>query len=515
MAIPDPHMEELRLTTYEPRIRGCKVTHRTPRRNEFIEVLWCLDQLPGLPERWCTAEVLHVSGTHEQGKLGHGVIRYIPDDSWNEEIHSVEFLMNQKLRRRCGDESEAEESINRENPNPTMEWQFAVGREQCSEPSDDEEWAQNPLQPLPKRSKTSISPATLEERHKTEIVSLRTGYASLSVEMEKVKRQLLTHSQLLNFVHNQKPGSESCSSAGCVLQRLRYRLGLKMQMGLRTLSSATGKRVAGPAEKTDNIRTGDGLLVDTLKVRVECSLRQFECIAREAKAVIPDQQVHFVPDFLYTQLPSQSSSAFRILFSTFYDMVSFVGVSSLSDVMEMGRKCGTGPQGDILRILGTYQFNGDNSGSAASIFLATSCGSATVDEAGSTSDGSGSPVNDCNAPPETFPVLERKSRDWNKVDRRFTHPLNLTRKKLPPLNESTSRVQAFSIEWKRGGELGSRTWSKSMMGQAQVFGWMELTLPFIQVEGKYLCEELGGLANDDVWEALFAKGTTDGHEKQS
>ena len=94
MAIPDPHMEELRLTTYEPRPRGCKVTHRTPRRNEFIEVLWCLDQLPGLPERWCTAEVLHVSGTHEQGKLGHGVIRYIPDDSWNEEIHSVEFLMN-------------------------------------------------------------------------------------------------------------------------------------------------------------------------------------------------------------------------------------------------------------------------------------------------------------------------------------------------------------------------------------------------------------------------------------
>ena len=47
-----------------------------------------------------------------------------------------------------------------------------------------------------------------------------------------------------------------------------------------------------------------------------------------------------------------------------------------------------------------------------------------------------------------------------------------------------------------------------MIEPEQVFRWLELTLPFIQVEGKYLCEEVGGLANDDIWETLLDKRST-------
>ena len=363
MATPDPHTEELRLMTYDERPRACKVLNRTPRRHEFIEVLWCLDQLPGLPDRWCTAEVLHIAGNPAQEILASGVIRYVPDETWNEEIHTVEFLKDQKLRRTSGEDTDQDDLNICENQNPVTSWQFSKAEKISSAQSDDDEWMDGQNDHFTK-SRRKETPDTLHHTERTEMQSLRSGYSALVVELEKVKRELLTHSQAIRHLQSENRDGSARSNVGNVLRSLKHRLGLKMQVGLRTMGSVTGKRGSQSTESNLKARTGDGLHVDVLRVRVECTLNQFETIARQAKALLPHDTIFFSPDFSYTQLPSLSSSAFRVMFSTFNDMASFIGVTATSDLMEMTRKCGNGPHGDILRILGCYKYNPEDQSSA-------------------------------------------------------------------------------------------------------------------------------------------------------
>ena len=66
MATTDPFIDELQILSYNSRPRACKNLYKVPRRKDFIEVLWCLDDMPGLPEKWCPAEVLHTSRDPDQ-----------------------------------------------------------------------------------------------------------------------------------------------------------------------------------------------------------------------------------------------------------------------------------------------------------------------------------------------------------------------------------------------------------------------------------------------------------------
>ena len=84
MATPDPDMEEMCMISSEPRQRTCKNCSQVPHRNDYIEVRWCIDHLPNLPERWCIAEVLHISPNPEQYAIASGVIGYLPDEDWDE-----------------------------------------------------------------------------------------------------------------------------------------------------------------------------------------------------------------------------------------------------------------------------------------------------------------------------------------------------------------------------------------------------------------------------------------------
>ena len=93
-ATPDPFIDELQILSYASRPRACKDLYKVPRRKDFIEVLWCLDGMPGLPEKWCPAEVLHTSrdpGQDSSKCLAKGVLLYLPGETWNEQIDEVEF----------------------------------------------------------------------------------------------------------------------------------------------------------------------------------------------------------------------------------------------------------------------------------------------------------------------------------------------------------------------------------------------------------------------------------------
>lgn len=103
MAIPDPEMNEMRNMTYNSRRGGPRIRQTIPRRNDFIEVFWCMDHLPGLPDKWCQAKVLHIIGATGQCCNASGVILYLPDNNWDEQIHNFALLENNKLRK-CDDD---------------------------------------------------------------------------------------------------------------------------------------------------------------------------------------------------------------------------------------------------------------------------------------------------------------------------------------------------------------------------------------------------------------------------
>ena len=55
-------------------------------------------------------------------------------------------------------------------------------------------------------------------------------------------------------------------------------------------------------------------------------------------------------------------------------LLSNIGVRSFKDILEIMRKCGAGSQGDILRVLGTYEFDKNDENCRTKIHIGTSSG---------------------------------------------------------------------------------------------------------------------------------------------
>lgn len=483
MAVPDPDMFEMRIMAYASRKRT-RAAQSIPRRNDFIEVLWCMDHLPGLPEKWCPAEVLHVTGVVGQHNLASAVILYLPDDNWDEQIHNVIFLENNKLRRleddfgNCQDEDK--------NDNPALEWKFARSEEHRS-PGRDEEWLPEKEHSL-RRGFHDIRNADQE----SDIMAIREGHAALAVELQKVKRELASlYSQLSCHVHHRQP-KKALTGVGTVLSRLRYKLATKAQMCLKPSHTLSNKKKTSDSETS--VRTGDGIHVGAIRIKVECTLHQFEGISRIIKSDAGPNSVWFFPDFALTQLPSRSSATFSILFSTFAELTNHIAVSSKADRLDMIRKCGSGPQGDILRMMGTLSYHKTDVHKPTYLFPGGSCGS-DFDILCNQSQGTEAA--------QLHPVLTRKSREWNAVDKRFVHNVCLSKVSLPHLSEKTSELEAFQLQWRRAPDLSSRSWSRAITDEIHVHGWLEMIVPFVQTQGRQLCVEIGGLASDDVLQEII------------
>ena len=97
----------------------------------------------------------------------------------------------------------------------------------------------------------------------------------------------------------------------------------------------------------------------------------------QIRTLDPKKTVVLFPDFFYTQLPSDCSTDFRVVFETFSQLCEVIGVKLATDKKEMARKCGKSVRGDLLRMLGTYEFNEENFQSPATFYPRTSWGASS------------------------------------------------------------------------------------------------------------------------------------------
>ena len=324
MAIPDPFLKELRIKYYISRPRACKVLYKVPRRNDFIdsmsskhhknsEVLWCLDDLPRPPHKWCSAEVLHIydgmelepaqtcnSKQYQQKHLAKRVVLYLPEETWHEQVDEVEFLEGHELRCSASRlEKHKEERVLDINGrlNPTIKWRFRESNSQIGE--CDSDWTDD----LMINNNQLRSRALIRANSKTrnaglmdiEVKSLRDRHMSLNVELEKVKRELvwITH-QLKSFqtLANQQG---ICASAMFLFPRLRHKIALRMHASLKQYSAIMEKRKDTESDWTSKRNIIEGIYRDTLKVRVECTLHQFESISHHVKVSSPPGSASFFP----------------------------------------------------------------------------------------------------------------------------------------------------------------------------------------------------------------------------
>ena len=164
----------------------------------------------------------------------------------------------------------------------------------------------------------------------------------------------------------------------CVLPRLRHKIALRMHASLKQYSAILGKRKCTESDQTSKQNIINGIYRDTLKVRVECTFHQSESISRHVKMRSAPGSAIFFPYYAYTKLPSECSTKFTILSKTFAQICKIIGIISTSDQKEMARRCGKGTQGDILRLLGTYEFDEKDKTAEVSFFPGTSWGTAHI-----------------------------------------------------------------------------------------------------------------------------------------
>ena len=170
----------------------------------------------------------------------------------------------------------------------------------------------------------------------------------------------------------------------------------------------------------------------------------------QIRTLDPKKTVVFFPDFVYTQLPSDCITDFRVVFQIISQLCEVIGLKSATDKKEMARKCGKNVRSDLLRMLRTYGFNEENFQSPATFYPGTSCGASSsvpcyYIEHSDIIHAERLSADEDRGADQLFPVLTRNSREWNEVDGRFVHKMRSYRTKLPIFNEDCSYTQAFAL----------------------------------------------------------------------
>ena len=339
---------------------------------------------------------------------------------------------------------------------------------------------------------------TVKASNAEDIAALRNGHATASVEIQKLKRVVASLSSQLCQLKRGCTTIEMCTSVGYVLQRLRHKLILNAQSNPRPMKLSGKKRSLDSSEQSITLCTGDGLQVGILRARVECSLRQFEDFAGHIQANCSPDKVFFFPCFEETQKPLQCSGEFRVLFSIFADLAYHLGISSKSDRLEIARKCGSGLQGDLLRILATHKLYENDEQMPAEVFPGASCGEFQQQANLKTQENRNQQLA-----AQLYPILFRKSGEWNAVDKRSVHYLSLQSSPRPKLDESCSDFHAFQLKWRRAPDVSTRSWSRSITNSPHIHGSIEVIMPLTQTQERNLCVEVGGFASDDVWKRIL------------
>ena len=174
--------------------------------------------------------------------MAKGVLLFLPGEKWKEQIDEAEFLEGQSLRCVAKHETDNEEiNCKGQNPNPTLRWRFQL------EPSKAAEEEVEPWNNGEKRSSAINAPTGVQTQLQNsrffidvEMRELRDGHASLTVEVEKLKRELVIVTNHIHSLTYENTSHRKCRDANCVLPRLRQKLALRMLASLKQISIALG-----------------------------------------------------------------------------------------------------------------------------------------------------------------------------------------------------------------------------------------------------------------------------------
>lgn len=170
-------------------------------------------------------------------------------------MHNVEFLDNNRLCRTKDEDSEGEDDDKTENP--TLVLKFISGL-QDSDMMSGNEWVPRSTQRNGSLRRVERSGYRCREQDEN-LRFVRESHASLSVEVQKRKRESSVLSSQLRLNLCLSRSQEGCTGLECVLQRLRYKLAGKAPTYPRQIVASTSKASTGVSEQTTAVRLETGL----------------------------------------------------------------------------------------------------------------------------------------------------------------------------------------------------------------------------------------------------------------
>ena len=462
-----------------------------PTMNDFIEVLWEMDEGKETATVWWRAEARNVKRDNSRkGIIGTGILRYDEYMNYPSSDERVEFLPRRCLR--VAHDPRDDNNVD-ENENPSLSWRVHVrydsvlrDHEDRCERSDEEWDVSDPIMLMEnqvdtkKRDASSLISLT---NVLSQVKKMKECHERVLAEMLYMRRNVMESSRMLR-------GTEFVSDID-VVQRvtsyLRNRLSVKLEKPLRKYSKSIDL-------SEDTTHFSDRISASSVRLKADCDLDEFEAIARNVQQRYCLNEsfgaVQFFPPFSMTQNPNLGANEFFIIFPSMRRLFELLGITSKCDRIRMLQRYGTTGKSALLRVLGAYVCDQDES-QPSSIVPGRSCLGTVVDVVPTDST-------------KRSVVLRRDSEDWSLVDRRYRMPLYrasgtiTTTADFPKSAEVNNK--AFLLHWRRDTDPSTRLWSKEICRSTRVTGSLEVVLPCTIIPSDVLVDEVENLMDEETVE---------------
>ena len=467
------------------RLRACREREVLPLLNDFVEVLWMLDD-ENDDATWCNAQVTDVEDAPAPNVndkvqvLATATLEYEETAAYGAHIHQVEFLVGRLLR---GTELEGDK-----NNNPLLTWRTPVipqAREWVKEV--DEDWTRDDIAENSKRRRVGDQYRVKELADNVD--RLRRSNAQILGQVDMLNRKVELNSCRIS----EGLSSTRDESMLKILNFLRHRLEVAVQKSLRK-PSRPGEQTSGDKR---NMGTLGGMTQSFIRVVADWELADFELIARNLYGrTVEDSTMPlvFYPEYADTQGPAGTSQTFYIMFNRMAGLCSFLGLYRKAERLAMLKKEGIAGVG-LLRLMGTYVYSSDVRAPAA-VFVGHSCGNTFERDVASAGSGE--------------LELFRNNGIWDSESKTFDAGLRCTRR-TPSIVEDpnvSSAVplhrRAFHLVWRRGQEVSGR-WSRGHRKRnVRVPGQVPVVMPYLMFVGDSLCADARRKLNEDAMNEIVS-----------
>lgn len=475
----------VRLDRGMQRLRACREREALPLPNDFVEVLWMLEDDDD-EATWCSAQVTDIEdapATAANDKvqvLATATLEYEEKAAYGDHIHQVEFVVGRLLRRA--------ELDGDENNNPVLTWRTPV-IPQAHDGMDeaDRDWTGDDIAKNSKRRRV-VDQYRMKEL--ADIVDrLRKSHAQVLGQVDMLNRKVELNSCRIS----EGLSSTRDESVLKIVNFLRHRLEVAVQKSLRKPSSHIEQTSADKM----NIGTLGGMTQSFIRVVADCELADFELIARNLYGCMVEDstlRLVFYPEYAETQGPAGTSQTFYILFNRMAGLCSFLGLYHKADRLAMLKKEGSAGVG-MLRLMGTYVYSSDV-GAPAAVFVGHSCGNTF--ERDVANPGSGELV------------LFRNNRIWDSESKTFDAGLRCTRRR-PSIVEDpnvSSAVplpsRAFHLVWRRAQEVSGHWSKRDRKRHVRVPGQLAVVMPYVMFVGDSHCADARRELNEDAMNEIVS-----------